>query len=569
MNIRIATFIPVLLLSPTLLWAQDAKTITMKKKPITMGQRWTVNTSSQVGIENSISSNGKLVEKVQVQTLDTNIYKAQALSTQGTKITRMAVEFGEISSKMDGSVGKSRQDSPVNNKQFTIQHLRKDYYVTDEKGERPSKNLTDLVFEKLRTELDPALNRHSFLGALPNRPLKIGETFALEENSFQKLLGSFYKIQNGKLTLTGSKTIDNVLCAVFKLSFDSKIKFANGVVFDIKGEGEVCAEIATSLHRSLNWEGKIAISGSGADAAGNPLDFQGSGKMILKHAVSYPLPKKVPAVVIGRTIPEAGQTWKESYRQTGNILRTVKQDGQIVLNELVKDVYTNDYKVTVIESSKNAITKVEVQFGKALKRKISPTKSEKLLPMSNGTFILEQKQASEDVKDCTITRKDNVAITKKLKEEIYDKVKELFKADRSELLELLPKGPIPSGKVITIDPKAALELYNNKDKDLKSASLKLIYRGTRSIGKRPTAVFQFSSRLHGEDSDGIHIYAETTGEFLFDIATGWPVGGKRNGQLKIEGSRANQIGDKIEIEGAGPISTRKRIDYVFKEKKRF
>ncbi|MDF1664856.1 MAG: hypothetical protein P1V97_24055 [Planctomycetota bacterium] len=565
MNIRIVLILPALLVWPALLYGQEPRTITMTRKPIVMGQRWSVKSGARFDLKNNISNKGQVIETVTAISESAAHYKARALAVDGTKLTSLAVKFGEVWGQLTNKAGKTRQDSPIGQKQYTVQLLRDTHYFKDKSGELVSQKDSFLVYDKIRPELDWTLQRHSLIYSLPQRPLKIGESFPIEKKVLEKLLGSPYQVEKAKLKLTGTKLVDGVSCATFELSFHTSIQFANGVIFNVRGKGEVCSEIATSLHRSVIWEGAIIISGSSKDAAGNTLTYQGTGKMAIQNVVTYPFSKKAPPAKIARTVPKPGQTWKESFQRASNIVRKVFRDGEAIFNERATDSYSNKYTVKVLETTDKTISKAEVTFGKVIERQSSPKQSETSLPMSNKSFTIQTKSE----KAYSITNKAGSKVEDDLKKSIYKRIKELFKEDRSEFLQLFPRKPLAFGKVVTVDPKAALKMFGDGDEDLKSVSLQLVYQGQRQVDNRATAVFLVSRRLKLKTNDGVHIYIETAGDYLIDVLTGWPVALETQGMLKIEGEQTNEIGDKIVILAVGPVSLKKRIEYVFEKKKRF
>lgn len=551
---------------PGLVFGQEAQAISLKRVPISMGQAWTLKQGARFELDCSTFAGGKLLERRKAVSAGKASYRARALSVSGKRISALAVDFGDMTSEVETSTGKTRQEDPLSGKAFAVHHFGGTYYFLDGQKAVPKQNLCFSILDRVREEFEPLNERHSLLGEIPQRPLSIGESFPLKDELISRLFGAPYKGRKGRMTLRGTKLIDGVACALFDLRFEAGVQYPNGLVFDVKCKGTLCVEIATSRHRSVRCEGEIVIGGGGVDGAGNALQFEGTGKVSLFKDLRYPVKKLAPIRLVS-VVPAVNQRWKEFYQRSGNLLRQVKRDGQLILNERVKDAYSNNYSVKVLACSKEAITKAEVSFGRAVSKSLAPEVSEKVLPFSQKVFVLEKTGPGSEVKSCRITKKDGSAVEGDLGELVYDKVEDLFRVDRSEILGLMPQRALAFGELITIDPKAALKLYGKGDKDLKSASMCLVYRGLRQVNGRSTAVFHFASSLRGVDGQGLRVRIETTGELLFDVKTGWPVGLTRSGYMNIEGEKTNQIGDKIEIRAYGPISTKARIDYVFKKKR--
>lgn len=551
---------------PGLLFGQEVQAISLKRVPISMGQRWVVKQGAQFELDCTTLAGARVLDKRKVISSGKVSYGARALSVTGTKVSALAVDFGEMLHELETATGKARQEDPLSSKAFTVQHFGGSYYFLDDQKAVPKQDLCFSILDRVREEFEPLNERHSLLGELPQRPLSMGESFPLKNELIARLFGSPYKGKKGRMTLRGTKLVDGVACALFDLRFKAEVRYSNGVELSVTCKGTLCVEVATSRHRSVRCEGEIVIGGEGLDEAGNALQFKGTGKLSLFKDLRYPV-KKLAPIKLGRVVPGVNQRWKEFYQRSGNLLRQVKKDGQLILNERVKDAYSNNYSVKVLACSKEAITKAEVSFGRAVSKSLAPEVSEKVLPFSQKVFVLEKTGPGSDVKSCRMTKRDGSAVEGDLGELVYDKVKDLFKVDRSEILGLMPQRALAFGELITIDPKAALKLYGKGDKDLKSASMKLVYRGLRQVNGRSTAVFRFASSLRGEDGQGLRVRIEATGELLFDVKTGWPVGLTRSGYMNIEGEKTNQIGEKIEIRAYGPISTKARIDYVFRKKR--
>ncbi|MDF1664857.1 MAG: hypothetical protein P1V97_24060 [Planctomycetota bacterium] len=565
--IPMKTLSPLILLCALLAWplpglAQDLQSITMKRRPVQMGQSWTVDQATHFEVKNHISQNGRIVELVEMKEKEGYSYKATAHKVQGGQIQRLWIEFGDVFYEKTVNKTPDIRVSPLKKNRYMLQSFANRFYVTD----RVHKPATTEEVQAVRVigydEL--GTNRHPFLPPLPKKPIKIGQSIPAGVNYLQGLLGNTYRLKRSKLVLTGTKQFDKVRCAVFQLSFVATVYFNSGVILEITGQGEILAEIETSLPRSIDWSGSVKLSGGDADPDGTKRTFRGIGKTSRKTIVSYPTPKKITPITMGHVVPEIGQRWDSMSKIESSSARSERDaNGQ----ETVKEIEFNEskgYSLKVLDRSKSAVTKAEVVFHKFEKSYNSEAPDPLFKGLAQKLLTIERRDPKQAA--LSITNDAGFKMNAAIRKDISRAVHSSFRPDRTDILSLLPKGPIKAFTAIKLDPKKTLKRLGDDFKGANEIIIEMVLIDTQVIDERECAIFLISINVTSEAKKGSTSTFSESGEMIVEVKTGWPISIRDSGFIHRQDT-VNTENGPLKVTTFGPWKSTLLLRYGPRPKK--
>lgn len=528
-----------------------------------MGQSWSVDQVTYFEIQNKVSQNGRLVNIINLNEKEGFSYKGTAHTVRNGDLSRMWIEFGDVFHEKTINKEPNNQVSPLSKNRYMLQTFGTKFYLTDRAHESAKSTEAQSIRVIAHNEL--GTNRHPFLPPLPKKALKIGQSVPIGESYLQGLLGETYKVKRSKLVLSGTRQFDNVRCASFRLDFVAAVQFKNGIVLEITGTGEILTEIATSLHRSIEWRGVVKLSGGDVDAAGNKRSFNGLGKTARKTMISYLPQKKIAPITIGHVVPENGQRWDQVSKLKANLLRRfLDSDGQLKEQETSRHE-TNSFSVKVLKRTKSAVTKAEIKFSKYEKVLNAEAPDPKLKGLADKLLIIERPDPQKT--SLTINDENGVKLEGEIGKAVSGAVRSAFRADRTDVLALLPKGPIKAFVPLRIDPKKALKALGEDFPDAKEIIVELVLIDTQTIDEQECAIFLVTMSVCSELKKVSEMTISGSAEMIVEIKTGWPVSLKDSAFLKWKESITDKNGKTLEMESFGPMKSTQLLRYGPRPKK--
>jgi hypothetical protein len=186
---------------------------------------------------------------------------------------------------------EEKETSPLTGKTLLLSRQGEKIIVTDEAGNP----VDEVTREAALEETDNTFNKdepglHKFHKLIPDRPVKLGETFNLEG---QKALDIMDKKDDGTIkeasfsfTLKERVLVEGRECAEFDTTMLMKGEPQKGQLVETSMKGSLLLDTATSWQTQHKWNGPVTMEQSGESPQGTIVS-KGTGTMTMEMEVTY------------------------------------------------------------------------------------------------------------------------------------------------------------------------------------------------------------------------------------------------------------------------------------------
>jgi len=236
--------------------------------PQEMEMRQTGNESSELTVLETTSGS---ISKVQLKVIENE-------STQ--KIEQVGITT---------PAQEKKETSPLTGKTLLLSRQGEEIIVTDEAG-----NPVDEVTRKAALEeTDNTFNKdgsdsHKFHKLIPDRPVKLGETFILEGQEAFDTFGNQDGITEAALSFTLKERVlvEGRECAKFDATMLMKGEPQEGMLMDFTLKGSLLLDTATSWPSQMKLNGPFTLEGSQESPLGAVVS-EGTGTMTMEMEATY------------------------------------------------------------------------------------------------------------------------------------------------------------------------------------------------------------------------------------------------------------------------------------------
>lgn len=541
--------------------AQVPQSVTLKKRPLRMGQSWSVEEVNYFEFKNNIHRNGRVVQLVEAKTKDTLEYKATAHVVENGRVDRLWVDFGEVSHDKTINEQPDNKPDPLSKKSYTVQRFGKNYYFTNRVHDPVNEAEVQSLSQVAAFELE---DRHPFLPPLKKSSFKLGQKIPLKSRDIQRILGRIYQLKSGAMTVAGVKRRGAARCLVYQLNFVARATFENGVVIEITGSGELYTEIETAQHLFFRWDGAVKVLGGLTDEFGDKIEYKGKGKAGRKTVIRYLSPKKLAPVKLGRVVPEVGQSWDHELKAKSTMARYGQGMSALQAKEAGSTGDNRSYRMLVLGRSGDRVTKARVKFRQFEKVRNSELPDPLLKGLTKDSYVVEKTPK----KGLRVKDSKGVELRGRIGEEIREAVKSAFRNSGSDFLALLPQREIQPFKPVRADLKAALARVREDFEDATAVLIDFLLVDKQVIDGRDCAVFLVATRVVGDSDPKRGFSIVGSGTMIVEVKTGWPVSFRESAFARFRRTSVNEKGQLIEERMFGPMSSRQSLRWGPRVKKK-